>query len=65
MKFGIKVRTENQETSEVLNVFPSGVAIFVAVNSHLLQEGVVSLDLNDIGLEQMSDNKDKHFPYNW
>ena len=34
----------------------------VARNSHLLQKGDVSLDLNGTGLEQMSDNKDKHFP---
>ena len=31
-------------------------------NMHLLRIGVVYLDLNGTGLEQMSDNKDKYFP---
>ena len=53
---------ENQGRSDVLNVFPSMVARFVARKSHLLLARVVSLGLNGSNLEQMSDNKDGRLP---
>ena len=45
-----------------MNVVPSMVAIFVAINLHLLLTRVVSLDLNGSNLEQMSDDKDGRLP---
>ena len=38
------------------------VSIFVARNSHLLLTQDVSLGLNGLDLEQMSDNKDGRLP---
>ena len=57
-----KQEFENQGRSDVLNASPSMVAIFVAINLHLLLTRVVSLDLNGSNLEQMSDDKDGRLP---
>ena len=53
---------ENQERSDVLNVFPSGVTRFVAGNSHLLLTRFVSLGMNGSDIEQISDSKDIRLP---
>ena len=46
----------------MMNVVPSMVTKFVAINPHLLLTRVVSLILNGTELEQMSDNKDGKLP---
>ena len=57
-----KQEFENQGRSDVLNVIANMVTRFVARNSHLFLTRVVSLGLNGLDLEQMSDNKDGRLP---